>query len=114
MTRTETFESRIQSALQVKLDIDFPISKGNIRPNLDDLLRSANYGSDAVLLALLNCTVGGSGNQPLEAELVAAASPEEKKRALQELMNSLLKLQKAGVEQTLVGDALNKLQRLVQ
>jgi len=114
MVNAEKFESRIETALQDKLDIDSPYFKETIGRNLNGLLRGARNGTDAVLLELLNCTVGGAGNQPLEGELVAAATANEKRNALRKLANSLSELQKAGVEQKLVGDLADRLKPLFQ
>src|ERR1700723_2432695 len=99
----ESFENRIQDALRIKFDPEVPtFSLGNLEHNLTDLLRGASYGIDPVLSALLNCTVGGSGPQPLEVEIIAGATRDEKRRALQELEQRLTQLQQADVEPELV------------
>jgi hypothetical protein len=98
MVAIQSFEGRIKDALQVKLDPDVPTFDPRMaEENLADLLRTAGQGVDPLLLTLLNCTVGGSGYQPLEAELVADASRQEKQAAICELENQLSRLQQTDV-----------------
>jgi hypothetical protein len=103
MVGKQSFESRIKDALQIKLDPDVPtFDRRTADDNLADLLRVAGQGVDPLLLNLLNCTVGGSGYQPLEAKLIADASQREKQAAIHELENRLSKLQQTGIVTALI------------
>jgi hypothetical protein len=113
------FESRFDTALQEKLDIDSPTFAENIEDNLNHLLGAARSGSpDAVLSAFLEHTEDGAyvGSEPLlnNQKLLEGTPSEEKKGALRRLANRLSELQKAGVKPELVGEVLSKLQELVQ
>ena len=113
MVIAEKFESRIQDAIRIKFDPDFPtFSESVLEHNLADLLRSADYGIDPVLSTLLNCTVGGAGSQPLEVGLIAAASLDEKRNALRELEKRLGGLLGAGIAPELVSRVVARLPAL--
>ncbi len=113
MVVTQSFESRIKDALKVKLDPEAPtFDRRMAEENLADLLRGAEQGVDPLLLILLNCTVGGSGYQPLEAELVAAATPEEKKAALTELEGQLTQLGGTDIAPDLIFRLIARLQSI--
>jgi len=113
MAVADKFESRIQDALRIKFDPDLPtFSEGILERNLTDLLRCASYGIDPALSALLNCTVGGAGNQPLEVEVIAGATGDEKKIALRELEQQLIALQQADIKPELVSSVIAKLRSI--
>ncbi len=97
---------RVLDAIVVKLQEKSP----TVLNAIDDLKQSSGYGVDAVLRTVLNSTIGGAGPQPNEAELVSAASEQEKQQAMQLVINQLYTLRDAQVKTETVSVLISKLQ----
>jgi hypothetical protein len=95
------------------INIKFCARSRVLANSLDELERSIPYGVDASLSSVLNCTIGGAGPQPLEAEVIAAADQASKKAALQLVINQLFKLRDEQVLTEKVSVVISKLQAIV-